>query len=415
MGDFSYTCAISRLPIGGGNAVRYLLLTENPYHCADAGHTCYTTDRWFPRTFPVQGTYDEYGRVKQVADGPQKDIWMDGLKLDMIHRETGNNPYHDAATTRSMPFEELPDALHGGRLQVTRDFREDITSDMPEVEKIFFKRKVPKGVATRKRVAKAVAKCAYLCKPGDSYMINTIRYGEVRVRWEGHGSNWDAQEKMLKPLQALLPQYATMIRTGVTPSQNAAELIVSTRPGTEGYMRSPHKDLTKKPLGVAQVMIREDVWQALCAFPQDGFHRYDCPSSLAAYRDTINGIWEKMGSLPERRMSRRLKREDLTDYRKPGSYIIKNLIPFTVGLGTHWDLMWDRKPDEQEQKSFLSTVAEFAYIQSLLGSLRFQWAPGTSTGPQSGDWEAHVTYHEMMLSLSKQQDAAQKAREARYA
>jgi hypothetical protein len=63
MGSFDYTCAISGLPIAGGEAVRYLLLTQNPYHrgVKAGSFVCYSTDHWFPRVFPIRAKYNDYG------------------------------------------------------------------------------------------------------------------------------------------------------------------------------------------------------------------------------------------------------------------------------------------------------------------------------------------------------------------
>jgi hypothetical protein len=55
----------------------YLLLTQNPYHRGKTAgaSTCYQHDLWFPRTYPLRGTYDDYGRAENLQTGPQAEAW----------------------------------------------------------------------------------------------------------------------------------------------------------------------------------------------------------------------------------------------------------------------------------------------------------------------------------------------------
>jgi hypothetical protein len=115
MGSFSSTCAISGLGIDAGDPVRYMLLTETPY-----GDDNLSTP-WFPRTFPLKGKYDDYGGVEDVEEGPQRDVWMAALQLDIIEREVGDNYIHDVAVTKDMTFEDIQNALWEGRVQVVSD------------------------------------------------------------------------------------------------------------------------------------------------------------------------------------------------------------------------------------------------------------------------------------------------------
>ena len=71
MGCFNGTCAISHLPILGGNPVRLLLLRETPFHqeCGPNGATT-ATDLYQPIGLPIQGIYDEYGGITAVPAGP---------------------------------------------------------------------------------------------------------------------------------------------------------------------------------------------------------------------------------------------------------------------------------------------------------------------------------------------------------
>ena len=66
--------------------------------------------------------------------------------------------------------------------------------------------------------------------------------------------------------------------------------------------------------------------------------------------------------------------------------IAKDIIPFTVGLASHFNMIME-KPEKSPE--FFKTVAEFAFIHSLLAQTRYQWHPSTSAGPQFGEWRTH--------------------------
>jgi hypothetical protein len=81
MGSFDYTCAVSGLPIGAGDDVRLMLLTQNPYHHGKkaGAMTCGMNDVWFPRTFPLRGRYNDYGGVDHIQGPAQQAAWLAGF------------------------------------------------------------------------------------------------------------------------------------------------------------------------------------------------------------------------------------------------------------------------------------------------------------------------------------------------
>jgi len=63
MGSWNETCALSNLPIVGGDEVVWIFITEGPY--ADS-KGCGICDYWFPRSVPVFGTYADCGRIEPM-------------------------------------------------------------------------------------------------------------------------------------------------------------------------------------------------------------------------------------------------------------------------------------------------------------------------------------------------------------
>lgn len=102
MGSFAATCAISELPIEAGDKVRYLLLSSNPY--IEENIKCYSTGLWFPRTYPLQAVYNDYGSIDNVVQPNLCQGFLDGLKLDMIEKGWGDNSVHDVPAKKRYDF-----------------------------------------------------------------------------------------------------------------------------------------------------------------------------------------------------------------------------------------------------------------------------------------------------------------------
>mgnify|MGYP003526415790 CR=1 FL=1 len=191
MGSFDYTCAISGLPIGAGDGVRYLLLTQNPYHRGKsaAGMTCYPTDVWFPRTFPLRGKYNDYGRVEQLQTGPQADAWAAGFKVDMIEKGWGGNTCHDVPAKKGMPLSDLLEAVHEGRVHVRQNVGRRLDGERVSV---------PKGIPTRRRVEQALVKAGFPLSEsyGKGAIVNRVDANTVRVRVGEYGERADRLTKI---------------------------------------------------------------------------------------------------------------------------------------------------------------------------------------------------------------------------
>lgn len=436
MGSFDYTCAVSGLPIHSGDEVRFLLLSGNPYGENKGSRACTMHDWWFPRTFPIRAVYNEYGSVEKVEEGPARDIWLDALKIDLVSRGWGDNSVHDVPTSPDMTFEELLGAIQEGRILVRQNVGRERTKDSFKMAGL--KRKAPpKGVPTRKRVTAVIVKAGLPLFQGwgkEGYLIDRKGYGTVRVRWHGEGATWNKDAEALEKVQKLLGEYATIIKAGTGSYANSADLFVHVKPGTKDFHRA-RKDRNPS-LPVSQVMIREDVWQALLGMSFR--ERWDSrkPSTIKSFRASVQKLYkttlqhfkeeierrETIKALPEEQRKALAPFYDLSDIYletkldrdAPGSWVVsKNVIPFTVGLSTHWKLFVKRmlEAGDHDPKPFLDSVAEMAYVQQVLMYVRFIWNPSSSRGAQVGEFDKHLTFHKAMAQIA---EARFKEDEERY-
>jgi hypothetical protein len=114
MGCFDITCAVSGIGIGGGDPIRFLLLTENPHY--DGRYVCQTDGRWMPRTIPIKGHYDEYGRIENWEESPVQASIMKGFQTDLVEMDE---------VRRSMDFSSMLEGLWEGRIRVRSPYKGD--------------------------------------------------------------------------------------------------------------------------------------------------------------------------------------------------------------------------------------------------------------------------------------------------
>ncbi len=360
MGSFAFTCAVSGFPIEAGDEVRILLLTKNPYTDGE-GIVCETHGLWFPRTFPLRATYNDYGSVEDVESGPSRDVWLEGLAIDLIERGVGENTVHDVATRKGMSFPELLNALREGRVLVCRDLgRHERASATEE-----------KGVPTFVGIEKILTLNTMPLSSGigqEGFLVDELSYGVVRVRWMGAGTMYQKCEEQLSLLLPFLGEYVTSLVAG----QNAGEveLHMDVKPCTKNFYRLRSLD-DKPPLLVVPAMIREDVWQALLKMKGYDGHTF---ADVMVMVETQEG------------------------------FSFKNSIPFTVGLGTNIELMYKKGALTDE---FARVIAEMAHVQNVLAMARFCWRPSTSAGPQFGEWSAHVTLYQGLLKVARTREREQ--------
>jgi hypothetical protein len=523
MGSFSYTCCVSGLPIEGGDKVRFLVLCQNPYHTGrSAGsHACYSTDYWFPRAFPLRATYDDYGTVEGLEPGPGLDMWLDGLREDLVERPWGDNTCHDVPTSKEMAVPQLLDALREGRMLV-RDRYGDARMDLahqaacreaeakglppPTAKK---GPEIPVGVPTRRRVERRLAAAGCQpCPASDAFMapgfiVNRLRLGVCSVREAGRDDTGPALGRYLETLSAAyevervgaqsgqqLGQYHQddylLVRarpraeatasavleilrkagiepvrfTGAQPTADVLTLLtIANRrspgiyeaagvvyvyatlgevlnrtssalmryyvwtplgevPGVPGVMqltklgevrpRAPVKpgkraamgDESPRQLGLAQAMIREDVWRRLLRVKDPD--PYSAPVSAAGLRhEATDWLEECAKAATSGNWQHRFVAEHQLEQSR---FVSRDPAPFVLGLEFSWKRLAERVASgdlartSPEIQGLVRDWAEFKCICDVLVDTCHTWHPAAS-GPQSGRWRAHGALHETLAKL----------------
>lgn len=121
MGSWNETCGLSNLPICPGEKVIFLLLTQNPYsdHVGRSG--CYHGDFFFPRSIPLTGTYDDYGKVA-IDEGQDAiiDLIKQGFAVDLIPQEA-EKYRHGPMNMDTWTIDSLQDWLHEGKVRIDKN------------------------------------------------------------------------------------------------------------------------------------------------------------------------------------------------------------------------------------------------------------------------------------------------------
>ncbi len=406
MGSFGYTCCVSGLPIEYGDSVRYLLLTEQVPSDKRALHL---DGHWVQRTFPLRGFYNDYGTVEGIQEGPAKDIWLEGLRKDLVEIGPGDNTCHDVPVRKDMDFEQIQTALWMERVWVhdrmsaemleSLDFLKvsGVTVDRVALAEIQLRTEqaLHPGIPTVNRVRKAILDAGMPLSDGNhtpGYLVSLYdnnRY--VRVRWCSYED--DHAEILAKVQPILSDQFATMITIGTGSYARLAEMSVAPKPlepkdAYNSYFRD-QPETKREDLRVAQAMIREDVWQALCNLTHKSWNDR-VPSDCAGYKSLVREHWEKQ--LKIKQASSTFPQGELwvlageLDTSLVASILRDKLV---YSLGTHFGLMLEKNLKEPELTDFINTVSETIYVQRMLSLLRYQWHPAGPTGPQCGEWQLH--------------------------
>ena len=422
MGSFDFTCSVSGLPIGAGDPVRFLLLTENPYH-SPAEHTCYIDGHWIPRAYPIKAKYNDYGSIEDVQGGPLQETILEGFKRDLIERGTGGNQCHDVPVRADMGLEGFLEALWEGRVLVKRNKDGlDPEGRAKAVEDFQARTDHHPGVPTLRSVREALTSAGLPVVDGnfaEGFLLDSEDFGFVCIRWGGHTKS----RGMLQQAQEVLaPLYATMITTGTESYHDGAELQTAPKPLLDitevedkslydkepAKFRYPYAFKRKErdaPLHVAQAMIREDVWQAICSLKIPHWNK-EVPGKCADWRAKARVFYKDLLAYKQRLTGEQTTEDFLESMRwrekaQYGIFSPGECVGSLVNLHDHLDLMVAKGITGQELEDFLDLVAEMHFIQFALGTLRYQWNPAASHGPQFGEWALHKQYFKVLSGVTK--------------
>jgi hypothetical protein len=425
MGSFAFTCTVSGLPIEAGDPVRYLLLTKNPFHENAAAWSCEIDGHWYVRSFPFRAVYNDYGSIEpdQLGQPYLTDLMLEGLNADMIERGVGDNACHDVPVRRGMGLPEILNALWEARVLVPSigGYKlmprlakklgvDDPSKVYPEKPKRS-KRKIHPGIPTMQRVRKAIEESGLVLTDeafSKGFTVGRMFLGYIRVRSEKYGN----EVEELTKLQAVLDQqgrFATVITVGTGMYSSQAELLVLPKPCTDGKgygaSFSPSQGYLGTVSPVAQAMIRNDVWEAICGMTLNSDYR-GLPSTAGRFKDLAKDLWDKCLE-HERFMRAPVEKDQMSDkyirsmeFREllQNDNVVASHMKGRAGTGLreHFDLMvgkgLDGKLTPEVVTDFLATVGETVFVQMILSNVRYQWEPSSGNGPQFGEWAMHLDY-----------------------
>ena len=409
MGSFAFTCCVSGLPIESGDPVRYLLLTKQVPSDERALHL---DGHWVQRTFPLRGFYNDYGSVDNLQEGPAQGIWLEGLQKDLVEIGPGDNTCHDVPVRKNMDFEQILTALWKERVQVhdrmsaemlkNLDFLRvsGVTVDRVALAGLLARSEevLHPGIPTVNRVREAILDAGMPLSDGGhipGYLVSLYESNRfVRVRWCSYGE--DHAEILAKVKTLLSDRFATMITIGTGSYADSAEMTVAPKPLNLKDAYSPYfrdqPEIRREDLRVAQAMIREDVWQALCNLNHKSWND-KIPSDCAGYKSLVREHWEKQ--LKAKQASSTLPQGELWVLaRELDTSLVASILKdkLVYSLGTHFGLMLEKNLTESELTDFLDTVSETLHVQRMLSLLRYQWHPAGPIGPQFGEWPLHQDF-----------------------
>lgn len=297
MGHFSMTCSVSGLPISGGTPVRCLLLVSSPYD--ERG--CVGTGLWVARTPPLRAVYNDYGTIEKVhkEDKYIADLWLRGLKEDLVVKGVGDNSYHDLPTEKDMSFEELLEALRSGRVEVHQDGKHFWRRPTDDSWMTGLK---DESLPMYKRIEKILAplgKVTTKDSETDTYTVDEPVPNLVRVRF-GKYQHDDAYRAALDRAKEIVEKagFTGTIAAGSGRYPDDADLIVMNPPNKEKHFRGAQWDMATgqkgdddRRLSVRLAMVREDVWQEMIAYPRSQYVGLDCTmcGQSPAYHDGKSG------------------------------------------------------------------------------------------------------------------------------
>jgi hypothetical protein len=226
------------------------------------------------------------------------------------------------------------------------------------------------------------------------FMVDRRGHGHVRVRVSPGETRFFVTSKLHTASILFQDRYATMLSAGTVGGQTAMELTLKPRAWTEGFRAAYHRD-PKGSLAVEQAMIREDVWEALL----DG--------EIAQYQKPALQPWDLRAHVrriyAEHRKAwletKRLSNVEIADVLGIVHAVIRDALPFMVGLGLHWKLLVKR--EEPLSEAALDSIAEFAFLHHVLYPTRYYWRPSYTVGPQFGEWEEHAWFQQRMLAVTE--------------
>lgn len=411
MGHFSITCAVSGLPISCGTPVKALLVSQNPY---EESRACYTNGRWVPRTHPIDASYNDYGSINYIkASEQEKQLWLEGLKIDLVEQGWGRNTIHDTPTRKEMSFEDLINSLSDGRLQVEREIndifpenkilKEFLNERKPDPVEENLKRQIPTVDNITKILVEHGGFKEFACYGlENSVIVREIELGMVSVM-AGSFNDKNSSDFFAKVTEVL--NKAGFI-TAVTASSEHNTKRVIVHPGLECevvYGRTK----PERPVRVDLALIRRDVWDAILSKKVECWWLYDSKQKHLTYPELLKNITEVWNNYRNKKAY-----ADFTEaliQKRSRFNIFEDRLPYFITQGCHARIAsaMDWKPEEE--KAFLENVAGIYFIDLYMSKTRFYWTPSEIIGPQDPEWKSEVEFLKICKDIASKEYKEERA------
>ncbi len=387
MGSFDVTCAVSGLPIEGGTAVRYLLLSQGPYYRA-GDFTVGPDVEWFPLTPPMSTHYYDYGRVDDLAPRFMAKAWRAQLRECLVSMPVGENSCHDVAVHRGSKLSAMIEASTEGRLRVRRvpsRMCGDLDAMISEMRALRGEpvpprppnepKGPPAGVPTWRRIARVLREAGIA-----DHRAYALGYARVKVARNGYGEG-TVSDAVVAAIAAA--GYAIGVHDDGPYEKGVTVLPMDYRSAVADHaerMNARKRIDVNPPLAVAGAMVRADVWASMVGDPIVGATEELIDAmGFGGFRSSLDGP----------------------------PFCASGADTFRVARG-----MVDRgeaTPDEWD--AFVRACVELVRVRRSLMLIKQEWRP-SAYGGQMHAWSEHARILSTWAQIARDEAAAEAKRNA---
>jgi hypothetical protein len=413
MGSFNETCALSNINIGYGDKVKLLFLTESP---SEKSRGCYHTNKWFCRTPPINGTYDDYGRCKFEPDAISNLIEV-MFDKDAVERPYGHNPYHDPPVIHGNGLAAYLNAAWEGRLYVHDTYTcspKEVPANFPtwrRVHDILQKAGLPLQIE-KKDTEGTGGKKGYNAQP--------IARGVICLTWNAY----EGEEKNLKKAEKLLSEHYDCLFTYRIPDHksdphlmvvpkgafNDPTLLFDKQEAEKVMKEGAGYDRSYRELQVLAVMVRQDVWDAYSGQVIVPSWGDKTPVTTELHYNKLKNIWDEQIENDKKWKAalKKVKEGDITatrDVVRPSATLygteIRSVfmeLPFQRMIGAHIGAAIEDKKFKS-RADLLQRAAELAQVEIVMERLHQPWYI-PPLGGQEPEWELRTDILQKVAAIS---------------
>lgn len=432
MGSFNEVCALSNLPIGYDDKVKFLFLTQNPYVASDqrVGHRgCYLYDQWFARTPPLSGKYDDYGRA-EFKPSPLVDLIVKKFQDDVVVKPFGFNQCHAVPVMLGKDLSHYVEAAWEGRLEVQDHYtrpRDPVPANWPTWEKVHHLLKKAGMLIHMEIDRNAVAKeedddgeegMTKFDEKRDGFNAQPVRPGVVCLTFVSYNHTLELK-KLRDAIKILSQTYDCKLTYHIPKSKYDAVVMVSpkgclkdpsllfdAKEAKRAATEYPEKHGNYKSLPVLMVMIREDVWKIYSSFKLRRNSWRDEPVV------SVDSMYEKLKSIATKDRSMRktldgdknLPQDILDDmpYLSDMSFReVMHTIPYQTMPHSH--IIKAAEDKEFPLDHVLRPCAELAVVEHVMAHRHQSWSL-PSLGSQEDFWDVQKKILKKLTKIAERED-----------